>query len=67
MIYERVKEYCKDNSISVSALEKKCGIGNGTIRLWEKSAPSLTTLLKLEKGTGVSIAEWVKGIDNERH
>ena len=63
MLYEKVKEYCEENNTSISALEKKCGIGNGTIRLWDKSSPSLTTLLKLEKGTGVYITEWLKGLE----
>lgn len=61
MIYNKVKAYCKENNTSIRALEQKCGIGNGTIRLWQSSSPSLSTLLKLEKGTGVPVSEWIKG------
>lgn len=62
MIYDKVKAYCEKNNTSICALEKKCGIGNGTIRLWKDSSPSLSTLLKLEKGTGVPVAKWIKGV-----
>lgn len=61
MIFQKVKEYCKKNNLSISAFEKKCDIGNGTVGRWENnsSKPSLQTLEKMEKATGIPIIEWV--------
>lgn len=62
MVYRNVTKYCEENDISLSAFEKKCGIGNGTVRLWENdnSKPTLSTLEKMERATGISISEWLK-------
>ena len=61
MIFEKVKAYCERNDLSISSFEKKCGIGNGTVSRWENddSRPSLMTLEKIEKGTGIPISEWL--------
>lgn len=62
MVYKNVVKYCNDKEISVSAFEKMCGIGNGTVRLWENdnSKPTLSTLEKMQKSTGISISDWLK-------
>lgn len=60
MIYKKIMEYCEKNSLSIAAFEKKCNIGNGTIGRWEKgSKPSLDTLEKISKVTGITVAELV--------
>lgn len=62
MIFEKVQNYCSHNNISISAFEKKCGIGNGTVGRWADGAskPSLTTLEKIEKATKIPALEWMK-------
>ena len=62
MIYENIVSYCKENGISISAFEKKCGIGNGTIGGWKDdiSKPSLATLEKIAKETEIPIAKWLE-------
>lgn len=45
-MYNRIKKLCRINGISVSALEKKLGIGNGTIVKWKKSMPRADILIK---------------------
>lgn len=61
MIFQKVKAYCEENNLSISSFEKKCNIGNGTVSRWENddSKPSLATLEKIEKGTGIPISEWL--------
>lgn len=60
MIYKKIVKYCEENKISITALEKKCGIGNGTIGKWaDGKKPSLDTLEKIANGTGISVSEWV--------
>ena len=60
MIYKKIIRYCEENNISISAFEKKCKIGNGTIGKWEKGGKtSLDTLEKISKVTGITVAELV--------
>lgn len=47
MILERVKELCEKNKISISRLEKECGLGNATVRYWKDSYPKVDTLKKV--------------------
>lgn len=62
LIYENIKEVCDKKNISISALEKRAGIGNGTIGKWKesKSGPTVETLLKIADVLGVSIGRLVK-------
>ena len=61
MIYNRIINYCNQNSLSVSAFEKKCGLANGTVGKWRDGGnPSLETLQKIVSATGISIEEWMK-------
>ncbi len=47
MLYDKVKEACKTKGISVSALERELGLGNGTITKWNKVAPNVYNLKKI--------------------
>lgn len=62
MFYEKVVEYCEKEGLSLSAFEKKCGIGNGTVARWKDNAskPSLATIEKIAKNTKVPISKWLK-------
>lgn len=61
MIYNKIIKYCNENSLSVSAFEKKCGLTNGTIGKWKNGGnPSLETLHKIVLATGIPIDEWMK-------
>lgn len=55
MLYEKVRELCKSNGISVSAVEKELGFGNGTITKWKNVSPNVYSLKKLADYFGVSI------------
>ena len=43
----QIEKCCKENGISISALEKACGFGNATIRNWDKSMPRVDNLQKV--------------------
>lgn len=62
MFYEKVVEYCEKKKMSLSAFEKMCGIGNGTIGRWKDDAskPSLSTIEKIAKATKTPISKWLK-------
>ena len=65
MIYEKVLSYCEKEGMSIAAFEKKCAIGNGVVRAWKdnNSHPSVSTLQKMEKCTGIPIAKWLSSCD----
>ena len=61
MIYNKIIKYCNENSLSVSAFEKKCGLANGTVGKWKDGGnPLLETLHKIVLATGIPIDEWMK-------
>lgn len=61
MIYKKIMDYCNQNSLSVSAFEKKCGLANGTVGKWKDGGnPSLETLQKIVSATCIPIEEWTK-------
>lgn len=53
--YDTVKSLCKSNGLSISRLEKKCGIANGTVGRWRKYSPKVTTLAKVADFFGVTV------------
>lgn len=55
MIYENITALCKENGISVSALEKALGFGNATIRGWANSDPGAAKLKKVADHFGVTV------------
>ncbi|MDD4843185.1 MAG: helix-turn-helix transcriptional regulator [Anaerotignum sp.] len=56
---EKIKAWCKENDTAISVLEKKCGLGNGTISGWEKSVPRVDSLIAVSKITGLSLDELI--------
>ena len=67
MIFEKIESWCKKNGTSVAALEKKCGLGNATIRGWENSNPRVDSLQKVSDVTGIPISELLssRGSEND--
>ena len=47
MLYEKVSDLCRKNNITIAKLERECVIGNGTIRGWKNSSPSVENLKKV--------------------
>ena len=57
MLYNRVKELCIRNNITISKLEKLLSFGNGTIGNWDKVNPSIEKVKKVARYFGMSIDE----------
>ena len=55
MILKRIESLCKSRGITISKLEKECGIGNGTIARWNKSFPRTDNLMKVADFLEISI------------
>lgn len=52
---EKITEKCTERKISISALERELGFGNGTIRRRKKGSPSVGKLKAVADYFGVSI------------
>ena len=60
MVSDRVEEYCRNAKMTIASFEKRCGLGNGTVGKWRHGAnPSIATLLKMEKVTGIPLYMWI--------
>ena len=60
MLLKRIKAWCKENNMSIFALEKACGLGNATIRGWRGSTPTLGSLMKISRATGIPVEELIR-------
>ncbi len=54
-MYQKIKDLCEKNNISVYRLEKELGLSTGSVSKWENSIPRADTLLKVANYFGVSI------------
>lgn len=46
-MFDKIEKLCKEKNVSISKLEKTCNLGNGTIRNWKNSTPSVENLKKV--------------------
>ena len=60
MVYANVVKLCRENGISVSKLEREVGVGNATIRNWEKSSPTVDRLKLVADFFGVTVDELLR-------
>lgn len=47
MLFKNIAKLCKEKGISISTLEKECGISNGTIGKWRVSSPTVENVRKV--------------------
>lgn len=52
---EKINQLCKQKNLSIASLEKELGYGNGTIRKWDKSQPSISKVLNVANRLEVPI------------
>lgn len=55
MVLRNIEDLCNKKGVSIARLEADSGIGNGTIKRWEKSTPTLRSLKKIATYFGVGI------------
>lgn len=60
MLFENVSRLCAEKRMTISALEKAAGLGNGTIRLWRDSSPKVNNLAAVAAVLGTTIDELLK-------
>ena len=57
-IYNRIKEKAEEKGISIKALEREAGLGNGVIKRWNETSPQCNKLELVANYLQVSI-EWL--------
>lgn len=62
ILLSKIRELCKKNNITVAHLEKKMGMGAGTISRWNKANPSFDKIISIAKYFKVSI-DYLAGYD----
>lgn len=55
MIAANIRRLCKEQGITISALEKSLNIGNGTISRWDNSSPRVDTLKLVADNFGITV------------
>lgn len=59
MLYEKVATLCRNNNLTIAKLERKCKIGNGTVRGWKNSSPSIENLKKVADYFNITVDELI--------
>lgn len=57
VLYDNVKQACREKGVSVSALEKAVGFSNGCISKWNESEPGIHKVQKVAHYLGVAIED----------
>ncbi|MBT9798238.1 helix-turn-helix domain-containing protein [Hungatella hathewayi] len=63
MLYERVKQLCDNEGITITELERILKFGNGTIHNWDKSDPTIRKALAVSSYFKISIDTLVSNSD----
>ena len=59
-LYTNIRRLCEEKHISIAALERKAGIGNGVIRKWNAASPTLRTLIAVADSLNVTLDALIK-------
>lgn len=57
LIYNKIKEICRNKKVSISFVEKKANLSCGSISKWNKSSPTIDNLKAVADVLEVSLEE----------
>ena len=63
MIYERIKQICKEKGISVASVEKAANVSNGLLSKWDSVFPRVDNLRSVAQVLGCSVEDLLKEPD----
>lgn len=67
-ITDRIKELCERKSITIAGLERTLDFGNGTIRRWSSTSPSVDKLKMVADYFDVTVDYLIgNGLNNKDH
>lgn len=61
MILDNIRKLCEKKGVSLWAVERATGIGNGVIARWENSSPRVENLKLVADYFGVTVDDLLKG------
>lgn len=53
---DKIRRLCREQGKNLFALEKECGLGNGTINKWDRSSPSVAKVAAVADALGVPMS-----------
>lgn len=65
-LLDRVKLLIDGKGMTVAELERRAGLGNGTLRNWDKSFPSVDKVQRVAKVLNTSIDYLITGEENSK-
>ena len=65
MILKRIKEKCLEKGLTISALEKQAGIGNGTIARWNTSSPTVESIQAVAKVLNCTVDDLLRADEKD--
>ena len=66
MNFLKIKRLCYERCISIAALERECGLGNGLIATWRDGAnPRVDKVKAVADFFGVTVDELLKGGEDD--
>lgn len=66
MYYKVIANLAQERNISIKALEKAAGLGNGTVGKWRTMKPNVGNLEKIAEVLGVDVADIIKASEESR-
>lgn len=54
-IVDKIRQLCAEHGETLASLERRLGLGNGTIGRWENGSPTLDKLTRVADHFGVSV------------
>ncbi|WP_421432284.1 helix-turn-helix domain-containing protein [Streptococcus suis] len=57
MLYDKIKEVAQTRNVSIYRIERDLEFGNGSLRKWNDSTPSVTSLKKVANYLDVTLDE----------
>ena len=64
-ILKKIKKICTEKHITIAALERELGFGNGSIRKWDRMSPSVERVSLVADYLGVNIEYLISDELNE--
>lgn len=62
---DRIKSLCVESGLTIKTLEKELGFGNGVIRRWNESSPSINSVIRVADYFNVSV-DWLCGLSDAK-
>lgn len=59
LLYDKIKDICKEKGISIAFVEREAGLGNGVISKWNKSSPTIDNLKSVAKVLKVKVGKLI--------